>query len=53
MTKWLSNFAYRVNITWQVFIISFAIATLVVLLTVFINAFKASRTNLVEALRYE
>jgi putative ABC transport system permease protein len=51
--KWLNNFPYRVGIGWWVFVVAFLIATLVVLLTVSIHALKASRTNPVDALRYE
>jgi putative ABC transport system permease protein len=53
MIKWLNNFAYKININWWVFTIAFAIATTVVLLTVFFHSYKASRTNPVKALRYE
>ena len=52
MTKWLENFAFKVNLNWWLFFITFLIATIVVLLTVFINSFKASRAKPVEALRY-
>jgi putative ABC transport system permease protein len=51
--KWLNNFPYRTGIGWWVFLIAFVVATLVVLLTVSIHAIKASRTNPVDALRYE
>jgi putative ABC transport system permease protein len=51
--RWLNNFPYRVSFGWWVFVIAFLIATLVVLLTVSIHAIKASRTNPVDALRYE
>jgi putative ABC transport system permease protein len=53
MTKWLSNFAYKTNINWWIFVISFAAAATVVLLTVFINSYKVSRINPVDAFRYE
>lgn len=53
LNRWLNNFPYRVGIGWWVFVIAFAIATLVVLATVFIHSRKASRVNPVEALRYE
>jgi putative ABC transport system permease protein len=53
MTKWLSNFAYKTNINWWIFVVSFAAAATVVLLTVFINSYKASHVNPVEALRHE
>ena len=51
--KWLNNFPYRVSIGWWVFVIALLIATFVVLLTVSIHSFKASRINPVDALRYE
>jgi putative ABC transport system permease protein len=53
MTKWLSNFAYKTNINWWIFVVSFAAAATVVLLTVYINSYKASRINPVDAFRYE
>jgi putative ABC transport system permease protein len=53
LQKWLNNFPYRTNISWWVFVISFIIATVVVLFTVYIHSRKASRMNPVEALRYE
>jgi putative ABC transport system permease protein len=53
MTKWLSTFAYKTNINWWIFVVSFAAAATVVLLTVFINSYKASHINPVDAFRYE
>jgi putative ABC transport system permease protein len=53
MTKWLNNFAYKVNISWWVFATAYIIASVVVLLTVFFHSYKASHTNPVKALRYE
>ncbi|MCX6255885.1 MAG: ABC transporter permease [Bacteroidia bacterium] len=53
MTKWLNNFAYKAHINWWVFVISFAVAAVVVLFTVYIHSYKASRINPVDALRQE
>jgi putative ABC transport system permease protein len=53
MTKWLSNFAYKTSINWWIFVISFAIAATVVLLTVFFHSYKASHINPAEALKHE
>jgi len=53
MNKWLSNFAYRVEINGWIFFIGFAVAVVVVLTTVFFHSYKASRINPVKALRYE
>jgi putative ABC transport system permease protein len=53
MTKWLNNYSYKVHVNWLVFAITFVVSTIVVLLTVFIHSYKASRINPVKALRYE
>lgn len=53
MTNWLNNFAFKASINWWVFVISFLVAAIVVLLTVFIHSYKASRINPVKALRFE
>jgi putative ABC transport system permease protein len=53
MTKWLNNFAFRTEIGWWVFVVSFVLAAVVVLLTVSIHSYKASRINPVAALRHE
>ena len=53
MTSWLNNFAFKVSISWWVFVISFAVAALVVLSTVYFHSYKASRINPVDALRHE
>jgi putative ABC transport system permease protein len=53
MTKWLNNFAFKTQIFWWVFVISFVVAAVVVLSTVFIHSLKASHINPVDALRHE
>jgi putative ABC transport system permease protein len=53
MTKWLNNFAFKTSINWWIFVISFAVAALVVLFTVYFHSYKASRINPVDALRHE
>jgi putative ABC transport system permease protein len=53
MTRWLNNFSYRTTINCWVFAIAFAVALIVVLATVLIHSYRASRINPVEALRYE
>lgn len=50
MNKWLSNFVFKTSINGWVFVISFTIAAIVVLLTVFFQSRKASHINPVEAL---
>ncbi|MGM0621215.1 MAG: ABC transporter permease [Bacteroidota bacterium] len=53
LNRWLSNFSYRVDINFWFFVIAFALASVVVLFTVFFHSYKASRINPVEAMRYE
>ncbi|MEJ2615834.1 MAG: ABC transporter permease [Ignavibacteriaceae bacterium] len=53
MSKWLQNFAYRIDITWWMFLLAGGVALLIALLTVSIQAIKAATANPVESLRYE
>ncbi|MCG8605226.1 ABC transporter permease [bacterium] len=53
MTRWLQNFAYRIDIGVEVFLISGALALLITVLTVSLQAFKAAVVNPVQSLRYE
>ena len=53
MKNWLNNFTYRIELTIWPFIISAIIAIIIALLSVSYKALIASRTNPVNALRYE
>jgi putative ABC transport system permease protein len=53
MTKWLNKFAFKTQINWWVFLASFVISAVVVLMTVYIHSYRASRVNPTNALRYE
>ena len=53
MSKWLSLFAYRTNLTPWLFIGSGALALVIALATVSAHAVKAATANPVESLRYE
>jgi putative ABC transport system permease protein len=53
MQNWLSHFAYRINISWWVFLLSGALALIIAWLTVGIQSVKAALKNPVDALRYE
>ena len=53
MNKWLQSFAYRTNIGWWIFALAILIAFAIAFLTVAWQSLKTSRTNPVEALRYE
>ncbi len=53
MSIWLKGFAYRIELSWWVFLLAGVIALLISMLTVSWQSFKAARKNPVEALRYE
>jgi putative ABC transport system permease protein len=53
MNKWLQDFAYRIDISWWVFVLSGGIALLIALATVSYQAIKAAIANPVDSLRYE
>ncbi|MFC1554336.1 ABC transporter permease [candidate division KSB1 bacterium] len=53
MTKWLQNFAYRIDIGFEVFLISFTAALIIAILTVSYQSIKAALANPVIALKYE
>ena len=53
MNKWLQDFAYRINISWWMFVLSGGIALLIAIATVSFQAIKAATANPVESLRYE
>jgi len=53
MNKWLQSFAYRINISWWVFVIAGFIALVIALVTVCWQAIKAAIANPVKSLRTE
>jgi putative ABC transport system permease protein len=53
MNKWLEDFAYRITISWWIFIAAASGALLIALITVSFNAIKAAIANPVKALRNE
>jgi putative ABC transport system permease protein len=53
MHKWLQDFAYRINISWWVFLAAGVAALLIALLTVSFQAIKAAIANPVKSLRSE
>ena len=53
MNKWLQNFAYRIEISWWVFLLAGGLALVIALLTVSVQAIRAALANPVESLRYE
>ena len=53
MNRWLQDFAYRIEISWWVFILAGVIALIIALLTISFQAIKAAMANPVESLHYE
>jgi putative ABC transport system permease protein len=53
MSKWLEDFAYKINIGWWVFAIAALITIGIALLTVSLQAIKAAVANPVKSLRTE
>jgi len=53
MQSWLQQFAYHIKISWAVFVIAGAIALLIALITVGLQAIKAAIVNPVKSLRTE
>jgi len=53
MHKWLQDFAYRIPISWWIFVIAAAAATVIAVITVSFQAIKAAVSNPVISLRSE
>ena len=53
MHSWLQEFAYRINIGWQVFLVAAVVAVMIALITVSFQAIKAAIANPVKSLRTE
>ena len=53
MNIWLQNFAYRIDLSWWIFVLAGLLALVIALLTVSFQAIKAARANPVDNLRYE
>lgn len=51
MNKWLQNFAYRVELSWWIFLVAGATAMFIALITVSFQAIKAAIANPVKSLR--
>ena len=53
MNSWLQDFAYKINISWWVFLLAGSGAALIALATVSVQSIKAALTNPVKSLRSE
>ncbi len=51
--KWLQDFAYRVDISWWIFLSAVLVAMMIALVTISFQAIKAAMTNPVKSLRTE
>ena len=53
MNKWLQDFAYRIHISWWIFVLAGVLALFIACITVGFKAFKAAISNPVKSLRTE
>ncbi|NTE05653.1 FtsX-like permease family protein [Agrobacterium tumefaciens] len=53
VSKWLSTFTYRINLSIWPFIFAMVISMLITLITVSFRSFKAAKANTIDALKYE
>jgi putative ABC transport system permease protein len=53
MNRWLQDFAYRIDIGWQIFALAGLLAFIIALMTVSYQAIKAAVANPVDSLRHE
>lgn len=53
MTEWLQNFAYRIAISWWMFLLAGLLTLVIALITVSFQSIRAALANPVESLRYE
>ncbi|HEX8278011.1 MAG TPA: FtsX-like permease family protein, partial [Segetibacter sp.] len=53
MNKWLQDFAYRINISWWIFLVAGLVAVVIALITISFQAIKAAIANPVQSLRTE
>ncbi len=53
VSKWLSGFAYRMDLTIWPFILAMCISMLITLITVSLRSYKAAVANTIDALKYE
>ncbi len=53
MNRWLHGFAYRIDLSWWMFVVAGGVAVAIAWLTVSAHAFAVARARPVESLRYE
>jgi putative ABC transport system permease protein len=53
LRRWLQGFVYRIDITWDIFLVSGILAVVIALLTISHQSIKAAVSNPADSLRYE
>jgi len=53
MNRWLNNLAFKINLSWWIFVLTGIIAIVIALFTVSWQSWKAANCNPIKALRYE
>jgi putative ABC transport system permease protein len=53
MTNWLKDFAYRINLSWYVFVLSSSMALVIGLITISLQEMKATMANPIISLKSE
>jgi putative ABC transport system permease protein len=53
MSRWLQNFAYRIDLSWWMFVLAAVLAIMIALITVSFQTVKAALKNPADSLRYE
>ena len=53
MNNWLKDFAYRINISWWIFLVAGTIAVVIAVLTISVQTIKAAIANPVKSLKTE
>jgi putative ABC transport system permease protein len=53
MNRWLQDFAYRINVSWQIFAVTILLVAFIAFVTISVQAIKAALSNPVKSLRTE
>jgi putative ABC transport system permease protein len=53
VNQWLQNFAYKVNVSWKIFVLAAVISGFITLITIAHHVIKAAYANPVDSLKYE
>ncbi len=53
MNRWLQNFAYRIDLSWWMFVLAAVLALIIAIITVSFQTVKAALRNPADSLRYE